>query len=552
MASEQIVVKVANRELKVESGTLVGQVAELVPESKGAVVARVNNDTMGFQFPLTEDCTMEFLHTDSEDGMRAYRAGLVFLFVRAALEVIPNCTVHVKHALSNGLYGEIDHTHPVIEKDIRAIEERMQALVDEDIPFQRRVVRQEEAQRIYSEQGFEDKLRLLAENGSEEVVLYNFGWFHDSLRTTLVPSSGYLKHFKLRYYLPGFILEYPRRAHPTQILEYVEQGKLFNEFFKAERWQANISIPTVPALNDCIRQGGFGDLVRISEAYHENQIRDIAQQISRERDRLRIILIAGPSSSGKTTFAQRLTVQLRVEGLWPVAVGLDDYFVDRHLTPLDNDGNADFEALEAIDVELFNEHLTKLIQGEEVQLPTFHFPTGTRQWHDHKKLQVRSDQPIIIEGIHGLNDKLTAAIPKGRKFKIYISALTNLNLDFHTRIPTTDVRMLRRMIRDNQFRGHDARATIERWPSVTRGEQRHIFPFQEDADVMFNSTLIYELPVLKPLAIELLEEMTPADPQYSEARRMLRFLNHFVSVDDWADIPCNSLLQEFLGGSCFE
>lgn len=552
MGNGQIVVQMNGRQLKVPTGTLVGQVAAMIPESKGAVVARANNDTVGFQFPLTENCTLKFLHTDSEDGMRAYRAGLVFLFVRAALEILPGCTVHIKHALSNGLYGEIDHAQPVIEKDIRAIEERMHALVTDDIPFERRIVSMEEAKRIYSEQGFEDKLRLLNQNNLDEVVLYNFGWFHDSLRSILVPSSGYLKYFKLRYYLPGFILEYPRRAHPTQIRDYVEQGKLFNEFFRAERWQDNISIPTVPALNDYIRQGGFGDLVRISEAYHENQIRDIAQQISKERDRLRIILIAGPSSSGKTTFAQRLTVQLRVEGLWPVAIGLDDYFVDRHLTPVDEDGNLDFEALEAIDVDLFNEHLTKLIQGEEVQLPTFHFPTGTRQWDVNKKLQVRSDQPIIIEGIHGLNDQLTAAIPKGRKFKIYISALTNLNLDFHTRIPTTDVRMLRRMIRDNQFRGHGARATIERWPLVTRGEQRHIFPFQEDADVMFNSTLIYEMPVLKPLAMELLADITPAEPQYSEARRMLRFLNHFVAVEDWSDIPCNSLLQEFIGGSCFE
>ncbi len=550
MSNEQIIVKFGSRELRVPKGTFVGQVAEMIPESQGAVVARANNDTVGFQFPLMENCTIEFLHTGSEDGMRAYRAGLVFLFVRAASEVIPGCTVHIKHALSNGLYGEFEHTHPVIEKDIRSIEERMHALVEEDIPFERRIVPVEEAKRIYSEQRFEDKLHLLNQNGSDETVLYNFGWIHDSLRTILVPSSGHLKYFKLRYYLPGFILEYPRRAHPTQIRDYVEQGKLFNEFFKAERWQENISIETVPALNDKIRQGGFGDLVRISEAYHENQIRDIAQLISKDRDRLRIILIAGPSSSGKTSLAQRLMVQLRVEGLWPVAIGLDDYFVDRHLTPLDEDGNADFEALEAIDVELFNEHLTKLIQGEEVCLPTFHFPSGTRQWHEDKKLKVRSDQPIIIEGIHGLNDQLTAAIPKGRKFKIYISALTNLNLDYHTRIPTTDVRMLRRIIRDNQFRGHDARATIERWPSVTRGEQRHIFPFQEDADVMFNSTLIYELPVLKPLAVGLLEDITPAEPQYSEAQRMLRFLTYFVSVDDWSEIPCNSLLQEFLGGSC--
>lgn len=550
---KQITVTVENKKINVAKGTPLGEVAKMVPESEGAVVARVNNDIFGFQFPLTEDCQVEFLCTETEDGMRAYRASLVFLFVRAALEVIPGCTVHIKHSLANGLYGEFEHSEPVIEKDIRAIEERMRSLVEDDVPFTRNVVSVEEARKIYEEQGFEDKVRLLSQNQntSEEVVFYSFGWIHDSLRSILVPSSGYLKYFKLRYYLPGFILEYPRRAHPTEILDYVEQGKLFNEFFKAGRWQENISIPDVPSLNECIRRGGFGDLVRISEAYHENQIRDIAQQISKERDRLRIILIAGPSSSGKTTFAHRLTVQLRVEGLWPVAIGLDDYFVDRHLTPVDEEGNLDFEALEAIDIELFNEHLTQLIQGEEVHIPTFHFPTGTRQWNG-TKLKIRPDQPIIIEGIHGLNDKLTASIPKGRKFKIYVSALTNLNLDNHTRISTRDVRLLRRMIRDNQFRGHDARATIERWPLVSRGEHRHIFPFQEDADVMFNSTLVYELAVLKPLAKELLEDITPQDPQYSEARRMLRFLDHFLEVEDWSEIPCNSLLQEFIGGSCFD
>jgi len=552
VSRKHIVVQVGEKKLEVPEGTLVGEVAAMVPElSAGTVVARVNNDIFGYQFPLTEDSQVEFLDTRTEDGMRAYRASLVFLFVRAALEVIPGCTVHIKHALNNGLYGEFDHSQPVIEKDIRAIEERMRALVEEDIPFVRRIVPVEEAKKIYAEQGFEDKVRLLDQQNGDDVVLYSFGWFHDSLRSVLVPSSGYLGLFKLRYYLPGFILEYPRRHNPTVIPEYVEQGKLFNEFFKAERWQDNLGIPDVPSLNDCIRRGGFGDLVRVSEAYHENQIRDIAQLIARDRDRLRLILIAGPSSSGKTTFAKRLKVQLRVCGLEPVAIGLDDYFVDRHLTPLDEDGKPDFEALEAIDLELFNEHLTKLIQGEEVEIPTFHFPTGTRQWNG-TKLKVRPDQPIIIEGIHGLNDELTKSIPKGRKFKIYVSALTNLNLDNHTRISTTDVRLLRRMVRDNQFRGHDAKATIERWPSVTRGERRHIFPFQESADVMFNSTLIYELAVLKPLAKPLLEEITSADPQYGEARRLLRFLDYFLAVEDWSDIPCNSILQEFIGGSCFD
>ncbi|MDI9414091.1 MAG: nucleoside kinase [Bacillota bacterium] len=551
MEANKIVVSLDNKEIVVDAGTLVGELAAMVPEAKESVVALVNNDVMGFQFPLTEDCRVQFLNTNSEAGMRAYRASLVFLFVRAALDVLPDCTVHIQHSLNNGLYGEIDHSVPVVEEDIKKIENRMKELVAEDIPFERSTVPVAEARKIYEEQGFDDKLRLLEQYDGEQVTLYNFGWFYDYLSSVLVPSSRHLKHFKLRYYLPGFILDYPRRANPSKILDYVEQGKLFNVFFQAARWQTNLAIPDVASLNDTIKKGGFADLVRVSEAYHENQIADIASQISKDRDRLRVILIAGPSSSGKTTFANRLSVQLRVQGLQPVAIGLDDYFVDRDRTPIDEDGNTDFEALEAIDLELFNEHLIKLIQGEEVHIPTFDFMTGMRKWNG-RKLKVRSDQPLIIEGIHGLNDDLTRLVPMGRKFKIYVSALTNLNLDNHTRISTTDVRMLRRMIRDNQFRGHDARATIERWPSVRRGEHRHIFPFQEDADVMFNSTLIYELAVLKPLGEKLLLGISPEDVEYFEARRMLRFLSYFHEAEEIDAIPSNSILQEFIGGSCFE
>ncbi|MDI9441135.1 MAG: nucleoside kinase [Firmicutes bacterium] len=550
MKESMITVSLGRRKLEVARGTLVGDLAAMAPEAKDAVVARVDNDVMGFQFPLMRDCWVEFLTPHSEEGMRAYRASLVFLFVRAALEVLPDSVVHIKHSLNNGLYGEIEYKEPVIERHIIQIEARMRELVAEDVPFERRTVSLEEARRIYGEQGFEDKLRLLEYYPGDEVTLYSFGWLHDYLSSVLVPSAGVLQHFKLRYYLPGFILEYPRRVDPYRLQEYVEQGKLFNVFFQTGKWQENLGIPDAASLNDCIKQGGFKELVHVSEAYHENQISEIAKQIARDRDRLRVILIAGPSSSGKTTFAQRLSVQLRVEGLQPVAIGLDDYFVDRHLTPRDEDGIVDFEALEAIDIELFNEHLTKLIQGDEVEIPTFDFMTGSRKWNG-RRLQVRVDQPIIIEGIHGLNDKLTASIPKGRKFKIYISALTNLNLDNHTRISTTDVRMLRRMVRDAQFRAHDAKATIDRWPLVTRGEHRHIFPFQEDADAMFNSTLIYELAVLKPFAEKLLREITPEDRQYAAAQRLLRFLSHFIPATDLDVIPCNSILREFIGGSCF-
>ncbi len=514
------------------------------------VVARMNNEVFGLQTELSQDCTVEFLDTTSVEGMRAYRAGLVFLFVKAAYEVLPGATIFIKHSIANGIYGEIAWAHPVIEKDIQAVYGRMLELVKEDLPFELLHLSVTELREKYRAQGLQDKLRLLEHYADGDILpVYRCGDYYDWLTAVLVPSTGVLKHFKLRYYLPGFILEYPRRANPKVVPPYVEQGKLFNVFFQAEQWQNNLKIPDVAALNRTIDEGKFPDLVKVCEAHHEKQIAQIADLIKQERERLRIILIAGPSSSGKTTFAQRLLVQLRVNGLWPITIGLDDYFVDRDKTPIGEDGKADFEALQAIDLELFNTQLTKLIQGEEVELPTFDFKEGRRKWTG-RVLRITEDQPIIIEGIHGLNDQLTAAIPQGRKFKIYISALTNLNIDNHTRVSTADARMLRRIVRDHHFRGHSAKSTIQMWPSVRRGEELHIFPFQESADVMFNSSLVYELSVLKGAVEPLLQEITPDDEEYGEARRLLTFLRHFRAVPPSKVIPCNSILREFIGGSC--
>lgn len=545
-----IKVKWSDKTITVPKGSTLWDVAQQLNMSEDYVVARINNAVHGLQEELTEDCTVEFLDTTTVEGMRAYRAGLVFLFVKAAHETLPGATVFIKHSIANGIYGEIAWEHPVIEKDIQAIYRRMQELVEEDLPFELLHLSVKELREKYRAQGLQDKLRLLADYDDDEVLpVYRCGGYYDWLTAVLVARTSVLKYFKLRYYLPGFILEYPRRANPKLIPPYVEQGKLFNVFFQAEQWQNNLKIPDVAALNKTIAEGKFPDLVRVCEAHHEKQIAQIADLITRERERLRIILIAGPSSSGKTTFAQRLLVQLRVNGLWPVTIGLDDYFVDRDKTPLDENGKADFEALEAIDLELFNTQLTKLIQGEEVELPTFDFKEGRRKWTG-RTLRITEDQPIIIEGIHGLNDQLTAAIPQGRKFKIYISALTNLNIDNHTRISTTDARMLRRIVRDHHFRGHSARATIHMWPSVRRGEERHIFPFQESADVMFNSSLVYELSVLKGAVEPLLQAITPDQEEYGEAQRLLTFLRHFRTVQPSEVIPCNSILREFIGGAC--
>ncbi len=515
------------------------------------VGAIVNNAVRDLNYVLLKDATVKFLDLTCLDGMRIYRNSLVFLLVRATREVLGDCRVFIKHSLSNGYYGEVEFHRPLVDGDIQAILEKMHAMVEEDVPFERRSVPIGDAISLFQRQGLSDKVRLLKQSRRSVVTVNNCGDYHDYLSSVTVPSTGFLKYFKLRFYLPGFILEFPKRDNPQVIPEYVEMGKLANVHFEAERWGRVTGISEAADLNDCIQEGRFGELVRISEAYHENQIASIAEEIARRRDRIRVILVAGPSSSGKTSFAQRLLVQLRVQGLFPVSVGLDDYFVDRDSTPKDEDGDYDFEALEAIDLPLFNEHLSKLIQGERVELPTYSFVDGHRKWMGHS-LQVDRDHPIIIEGIHGLNPKLTALIPQGRKFKIYISALTNLNVDDHTRVPTTDVRMIRRMVRDNQFRSYSPLDTISRWPSVRRGEERNIFPFQEQADVMFNSALSYELAVLKKYAEPLLRTISHDSVAHSEAKRLLRFLSHFFAAEKGLEhIPCNSLIREFVGGSCF-
>lgn len=545
-----ITVQIQGNRLVIPCGTTIIDLAKNFKNSHQVVAAYVDHELHSLTDQLDHDCQVELLDLTSEDGMRVYRNSLVFLMIRAAKEVLPGCRVVIEHSLSNGLYGEIETIQPLVEDDVAKIEQRMQQLIRANEPFVKHKLSRQQAVAIFDEQKLLDKVRLFNQLSDPEVVLHSCGNYYDTVADVLVPSTGYLQLFKLRFYLPGFILEFPKRSNPTVIPEYIEHGKLANVYYETEKWGKNVGVSNVAVLNEMIEQGTFGDLIRLAEAYHEKQIARIADQIAAERDRLRVILIAGPSSSGKTTFAQRLMIQLRINQLHPVVIGMDDYFVDRDKTPRDENGNYDFEALEAIDIKLFNEHLAKLIQGEPVNIPTFNFMKGRREWNG-RVLQVGPDQPIIIEGIHGLNDKLTAAIPKGRKFKIYVSALTQINIDDHTRIPTTDVRLLRRIIRDNQFRSHTATETIARWPSVRCGEEKYIFPYQEDADVMFNSAIDYELAVLKKYAEPLLRAITNDVPAYATAQRLLKLLSYIKTLPSEEDIPCNSILKEFLGGSCF-
>jgi uridine kinase len=514
------------------------------------VAARVNNMLRELTYIPEGDVELEFVDLTSEDGERIYVRSLSCVFIRAAREIIKGCRVSIEHSLGNGIYCEIHGDRSITESDVLAIEKRMREIIQKDIPFIKESIPLEEAVEMFEKDGQLDKVRLLKYRKRPFINIYSCGWFKDYFYGYMVPSTGFLKKFGLKFYPPGLILQFPNRYSPGDIPPYIDQPKLAAVFKEAEQWGEILGVADVGSLNERISMGRGRELVRIAEALHEKKIAQIADEIAQHSDRLRVILIAGPSSSGKTTFAQRLSVQLKVNGLRPVSVSLDDYFVNRDMTPRDENGNYDFESIEAIDLALFNRQLVELIEGKKVEVPTYNFQKGVREYRGNM-LQVEKNQPIIIEGIHGLNERLTSSIPKENKFKIYVSALTQLNIDDHNRIPTTDTRILRRIVRDSQFRSNDALNTIKMWPSVRRGEEKYIFPFQEDANVMFNSALIYELSVLKRYAEPLLQKIDSRYREFSKARILLKFLDYFLPFDEEDEIPPNSIIREFIGKSCF-
>lgn len=514
------------------------------------VAARVNNMLRELTYIPEGDVELEFVDLTSEDGERIYVRSLSCVFIRAAREIIKGCRVSIEHSLGNGIYCEIHGDRSITESDVLAIEKRMREIIQKDIPFIKESIPLEEAVEMFEKDGQLDKVRLLKYRKRPFINIYSCGWFKDYFYGYMVPSTGFLKKFGLKFYPPGLILQFPNRYSPDDIPPYIDQPKLAAVFKEAEQWGEILGVADVGSLNERISMGRGRELVRIAEALHEKKIAQIADEIAQHSDRLRVILIAGPSSSGKTTFAQRLSVQLKVNGLRPVSVSLDDYFVNRDMTPRDENGNYDFESIEAIDIALFNRQLVELIEGKKVEVPTYNFQKGVREYRGNM-LQVEKNQPIIIEGIHGLNERLTSSIPKENKFKIYVSALTQLNIDDHNRIPTTDTRILRRIVRDSQFRSNDALNTIKMWPSVRRGEEKYIFPFQEDANVMFNSALIYELSVLKRYAEPLLQKIDSRYREFPKARILLKFLDYFLPFDEEDEIPPNSIIREFIGKSCF-
>jgi uridine kinase len=513
------------------------------------VAAKVDNDIKELSFHLYNNAKVEFIDLTNDDGMRIYRRSLCFVLIKAVNDLFPDKKVTISHSISKGIFCEINGDAPLTETEVSDIEARMKTLIKRKIPFIKRIMSIDEAKEIFNKTGRIDRFRAIEYRKKPYVTIYNCDGYEDYFYGYMAPDTGYLNKFALKYYAPGLILMFPEKSNPDVIPKFKEQKKLFTIFKEYKNWGRILGVANVGQLNTIVKEGNVNELIRVGEALHEKKIAQIADQIVFNKNKKRVVLIAGPSSSGKTTFAHRLAIQLKVNGLRPITISLDDYFVDREHTPMDENGDYDFEALEAIDILLFNQHLASLIRGEEVGIPIFNFPNGCRE-NFFRKMKIDDDQLLIIEGIHGLNEKLTSSISKESKFKIYVSAITSMSIDDHNRIPTTDSRMLRRIVRDFQFRGCSAVNTINRWPSVRRGEEKNIFPFQEEADVMFNSALPFELGLLKVLAEPLLSDVNSSQPEYSEARRLIEFLTNFVPIES-KEVPLNSIIREFIGGSCF-
>lgn len=518
----------------------------------GPVSARVNNKVEDLNFKVYYNKDVEFLDITSASGMRTYVRSLCFILTKAVEELYPNGSIVLEHPVSKGYFCKLCIDRTIGLDDVIRIKQRMQEIIKADIPFIRHEKHTDEIIQVFKERGMDDKVKLLETSGQLYSCYQQLGDTIDSYYGSLVPSTGYIRLFDIVKYYDGLLLRIPNRKNPDKLEEVVKQEKMLDVFQEYHRWNEILGISTVGDLNQTCNQGMATDLINVSEALQEKKIVRIADEITNRNEngqRVKLVLISGPSSSGKTTFSKRLSIQLMTNGLRPYPISLDDYFVNREDTPLDENGQHDFESLYALDLPFFEAQLKALLAGEEVELPRFNFNTGKRE-SSGKKLRIDDNMILVLEGIHALNPALTPNIPAANKYKIYVSALTTILLDNHNYIPTTDNRLLRRIIRDYKYRSHSAEATINRWPSVRAGEEKWIFPYQEYADAMFNSALIFELAVLKDHVEPVLRRVPNNNPAYSEAHRLLRFLSHFVSVQD-EELPPTSLLREFLGGSSF-
>lgn len=511
---------------------------------------KVNNKVYSMEKHLKYSAEVEPVLYDSKEGIAVYRRSLCLLLAAAAYHIYPDRRLLVGHSLGSGYYYTLDTEKPICEKDIKALEQEMNALVKKNLPIESHFVSYNEAVELIEKSGLTETRRQMNFLCPPRVRINSIGDFSDLHFGPLVPHTGMLKHFELRKYGEGFLLRFPKSSDQSKIPEFVDQPKLFEIYRKYKTWGKRLGVTSVASLNELIVSRKINDFIDITETLQEKCISEIASQIA-EKQTARVVLIAGPSSSGKTTTSKKLALELQALGYIPKVISLDCYYVDHSRTPVDENGEPDYECLEALDIELLNKNLVDLFAGKEVIIPTYNFADGTQSFKEKNKMVLKEHEILIMEGIHGLNDKLTPKVPAEYKFKIYLSALTQLNLDDHNRIPTSDNRLIRRIVRDSQFRGKPAAGTIAMWPSVRRGEEKYIFPFQNNADAILNTALDYELSVLKIYAEPLLRCVKPSEPEYSEACRLLHFLEQFASIAPTA-VPPRSIIREFIGGSAFK
>lgn len=516
------------------------------------VSAIVNNRSEGLNFRVYRNKDVEFLDVRDPSGMRTYVRSLCFVLYKAMREIFPEGKIRMEHPVSKGYFCQLMIGREITSDDVALIKNRMQDIIEADMHFKRTECHTDEVLNLFKEQGMEDKVKLLESSGTLYTFYYTLGDTIDSYYGNLLPSTGYLYLFDIVKYYDGLLLRIPSKLNPHVLEEVVKQEKMLDVFKEHISWMSIMGMENVGDVNLSIKKGHSTELINVAEALQEKKIAQIADHIytkGKNGDRIKLVLISGPSSSGKTTFSKRLSVQLMTNGLKPYSISLDDYFVNREDTPLDEKGGYDYESLYALDLKLFDEHLQALLRGEEVEIPRFNFTTGRKELTG-KKLRLEENTILILEGIHALNPELTPHICETSKYKIYVSALTAISLDDHNWIPTTDNRLLRRIIRDYNYRGYSAQETISRWPSVRSGEDKWIFPYQENADVMFNSALIFELPVIRLHVEPILMGVPRNCPEYVEAYRLLKFIRYFLPIQD-KEIPPTSLLREFLGGSSF-
>lgn len=521
------------------------------PRTKGRIVgALINGHLRELSEPINGDALLVPVSMADSDGVRIYRRSLSFLMIAAAADVFPEETITVHHSMPfGGYYCQRNGGRRLSDKELTSLRERMQELIDANLPIARVQVPLDEALQLFRDNRDFEKADLFAKRRKDYLTLYELSGVRDYFHGFMVPSTGYLDLFDLHHYSDGFILQFPRRHEPDRLQEFEDEPRLARVFREYDEWLNIVGMPSVAALNRAISSGRTQEVILVAEALHNRQLASIAGDIAALRPALKMVLISGPSSAGKTTFSKRLAIQLLALGIHPVAINMDNYFVNRDQTPRDESGEFDFEALEAVDVPLFRKHVKMLLLGETIEQPRFNFHKGERE--PGTELSLGPDQLLLVEGIHGLNPQLVEGIPPEAMFRVFISAFTQLNLDKHNRVPTTDTRMLRRIVRDVARRGYSAAETIGRWPSVRLGEKNHIFPHQHNANVFFNSALAYELSVLKPLAEPLLLQVEPGTRERIEANRLMAFLQWFYPVA-WEQIPSDSILREFTGGSILE